>query len=152
MVTVFVSLALAALSVSAASADSDLHSAQTFVRVRCSRTAVPPATSMWVQGFKLNALVGDCGGGDGRAQHVWFFIGKRFIGNDAPNSSHEIIALWRDEETITFLYVLYRPTDPECCPTGGGAIVRFRWNGKRLVRLDRLPPRAQFSGRVRIGR
>lgn len=106
---------------------------------------------MWTRGWKFNALFGDCGGGDGRDQRVWFFAGGRFIGNDAPNSSHEIIGLWRDLDTITFLYVLYRQSDAECCPTGGGSIVRFRWNGKRVVRLDQLSPRA-FGRGVSVGR
>jgi LppP/LprE lipoprotein len=101
---------------------------------------------MWISVFRFNALYGDCGGGDGRDQHVWFFVGKRLVGTDAPNSSHEVIGLWRDDTTMAFLYVLYRPSDPECCPTGGGTIVRFRWNGKRVVRLDPLPPRAFAPG------
>ena len=44
------------------------------------------------------------------------------------------------QRTVALLYILYRSGDPLCCPTGGGAIVRFRWNGSRLVALDRIPP------------
>jgi hypothetical protein len=49
--------------------------------------------------------------------------------------------LWRDDTTIALMYVLYRNSDALCCPTGGGKIVRFHWNGSRLVALDRIPPR-----------
>ena len=47
------------------------------------------------------------------------------------------------------MYVLYRQADADCCATGGGAIVRFRLNGKRARRLDPLPPLAHTKG-VRI--
>jgi len=105
---------------------------------------------MWVHGWRFNALYGDCGGGDGRDQHVWFFVGHRFVGTDAPHSSREIIGVWRNLDTLAFLYVLYGRTDAMCCPTGGGTIVRFRWNGRRFVPLDKLPPRQQ--GNVAAGR
>jgi hypothetical protein len=48
------------------------------------------------------------------------------------------------------MYVLYRRQDPLCCPTGGGKIVRFRWNGRRFRALDRSPPRQ--NGNVPLGR
>ena len=106
---------------------------------------------MWGAEVRFNALFGNCQAEDGRDQHIWFFDRGRFLGTDAPNSPHDIRALWRDDRTMAFLYVLYRRSDPNCCPTGGGAIVRFRWNGKHVKRLDPLPPRA-FSPGVRIGR
>ena len=33
----------------------------------------------------------------------------------------------------------YTRADPLCCPTGGGKIVRFRWNGSRLAAVDAIP-------------
>jgi hypothetical protein len=63
----------------------------------------------------------------------------------------EIIGIWRDDQAMAFMYVLYRSGDPNCCPTGGGKIVRFRWNGKRVVALDRLPPSLSRTG-VKLGR
>lgn len=92
-------------------------------------------------GWTFNALYGDCGGGDGHDQHVWFFGGARFVGTDTPASSAEIIGVWRNEDTIAFLYVLYRRNDALCCPTGGGKIVRFRLTGERVIALDSVPPR-----------
>ena len=98
---------------------------------------------MWEtdRSFRFNALYGDCGGGDGHDQHIWFFDGARFIGTDTRTSSAAIIGLWRDLNTITFMYILYRPSDALCCATGGGTVVRYRWTGKRIVRLDPLPRR-----------
>jgi hypothetical protein len=98
---------------------------------------------MWetARSFHFNALYGDCGGGDGGDQRIWFFDGSRFLGTDAPTSSASIVGLWRDLNTIAFMYVLYRPKDALCCATGGGRIVRYHWTGKRIVRLDPLPRR-----------
>jgi len=95
---------------------------------------------MWVNGWMFNALDGNCQAGDGHDQHVWFFAGHRFVRTDASRSSAEIIGVWRDEDTIAVLYVLYRHNDALCCPTGGGRIVRFRWTGARVVALDAVPP------------
>jgi LppP/LprE lipoprotein len=104
---------------------------------------------MWItgQGFHFNALYGDCGGGDGRDQRIWFFHGSRFVGHDDRQSSGEIIGSWRDLDTLAFLYVLYRPSDALCCPTGGAVSVRYRWKGKKVVRLDPLPPRTASKNR-----
>jgi len=68
-----------------------------------------------------------------------FFAGHRFAGTDALTSSRDIVGLWRDDKTIAFLYVVYRPRDPNCCPTGGGKVVRFRLGGSSVRVLDPLP-------------
>jgi LppP/LprE lipoprotein len=94
---------------------------------------------MWMHGVKFNALYGNCRAEDGRDQHIWFFINGRFVGTDTRNSSREIFGLWRDDTAMAFMYVLYRARDPNCCPTGGGKIVRFRWTGKRVRALDAIP-------------
>jgi hypothetical protein len=94
---------------------------------------------MWVHGARFNALYGNCRAADGRDQHIWFFAPHRFIGTDARTSSREIVGLWRDDKTIAFMYVLYRARDPNCCPTGGGKIVRFRLSGTVVRVLDAIP-------------
>ena len=104
---------------------------------------------MWIKdrAFHFNALYGDCGGGDGRDQRIWFFRDSRFVGHDAKRSSGDIIGLWGDLNTLAFLYVLYRTTDALCCATGRGAVVRYRWKGGKVVRLDPLPPRTASKSR-----
>jgi hypothetical protein len=97
--------------------------------------------------FHFNALYGDCGGGDGHDQRIWFFRDARFVGHDSKQSSGQIIGLWGDGRILAFLYVLYRPTDAMCCATGGGAVVRFRWSHGKVVRLDALPPRTATKRR-----
>ena len=125
----------------AGAADPNLRSALAYVDRQCPKTTREISTGAWLTGWKFNALYGNCSAGDGRDQHIWFFSGTRYLGSDTrePSSSRDIIGLWRDGTTIAFMYVIYRPRDPNCCPTGGGKIVRFRLAGPRLVRLDPLP-------------
>jgi hypothetical protein len=132
---------------SATTRDRHLAQALAFVRRHCPYA---PDTTMWMHGWSFNALSGNCAAGDGRDQRVWFFVGGRFVGNDSRTSSKDIVGVWRDGNTIAFLYVLYRRADSNCCPTGGGKIVRFRWNAHRVIRLDALP--ARQLGNVAIGR
>jgi hypothetical protein len=136
-----------ALSASAGK-DPSLLRGEEFVGKRCPAQYREISRRMWGSGLRFHALYGNCRAGDGQDQSIWFFDRGRFIGTDARKSSHWIVGAWRDDKTIAFLYVLYRQSDPGCCPTGGGAIVRYRWNGKRIVRLDPLPPRAYTPGVV----
>lgn len=110
----------------------------------------PDTTRWWIGSRGLNAIVATATrSGDGYAHRAFFFQNGRYLGTDAGLPSRQIIQLWGDGETVALLYVLYRPSDPNCCPTGGGAIVRFHWNGRRLVALDRIP---SADGRVRLSR
>ena len=105
---------------------------------------------MWEGGSRFNALFGNCRAQDGHDQHVYFFERGKFVGTDGLGASSQVIGIWRDNVTFAFLYVLYRPADALCCPTGGGTIVRFRWEGARFRRLDSVPPRQ--NGRLPLGR
>jgi LppP/LprE lipoprotein len=140
--------AASAAVASAAGSGGNLRTAERYVARHCHRGSVR-SKSLWETdpSFRFNALYGDCGGGDGHEQRVWFFAGARFVGTDSPRSSAAIIGLWRDQSTTAFLYVLYRPSDPLCCATGGGSVVRYRWNGRRIVRLDPLPRRTATGAR-----
>lgn len=126
-------------AVAGTSADPNLARAKAVVARDCPRARGLQSTNMWQAGWTFNAIYGDCGGGDGHDQRVWFFAGGRFVGYDAPKSSAGIIGLWRDGSTIAFLYILYRANDALCCASGGGSDVRFHWTGKRVVALDALP-------------
>ena len=130
---------------------SDLDKALAFVKKQCPGQQRRVLKQMWQPDFVVNALYGNCLAEDGTDEHIWFFDHGRLIGKDAPKSSHFITGLWRNNRTFAFMYVLYRQSDPVCCATGGGAIVRFRWNGKHIRPLDPLPPRAYTKG-VRVGR
>ena len=141
---------IAGLSAAGASAagSGNLQTAERYVAHHCNKGSVRNH-SMWVtdKEFKFNALYGDCGGGDGHDQRIWFFRGADFVGNDAKKSSGDIIGSWRDLDTLAFLYVLYRANDAMCCPTGGAVSVRYRSKGGKVVRLDPLPRRTASTSR-----
>jgi len=108
---------------------------------RSKKCVEAPDQTMWIHGWRFNALFGNCMGGDGHDQHVYFFDRGRPIGTDGLRTSAEVFGLWRDDKTFAFMYVIYKPHDGLCCPTGGGTIVRFKWNGKQFHALDSPPPR-----------
>jgi hypothetical protein len=136
----------------ALASDPNLAKAEAFVHKQCPAQYAEIQTDVWMAGWKFNALYGNCGAGDGRDQHVWFFSGSHFIGSDTrePDSSKDVIGLWRTGDTIAFMYVLYRNGDSNCCATGGGKIVRFRIEGNQVKALDPLPPHQ--LGSVSVGR
>ena len=139
MVLVGVSLLLAAGA--SAAKDPNLVRAMAFVDRQCPAKERVISTQMWMAGSRFNALYGNCRAGDGTDRHVWFFLSGRYIGSDTsrPFASRGIFGVWRDETVIAFMYVLYRANDPNCCPTGGGKIVRFRLKDDHVLRLDPLP-------------
>jgi len=141
-----------AVAPAARASDPNLVRAKAFVHKQCPAQYAEIQTDLWVAGSRFNALYGNCRAGDGRDQHIWFFAGSHFIGSDTrePDSSKDIVGLWRTGDTITFMYVLYRRGDPNCCPTGGGKIVRFRMEGNQVKALDRLPPHQ--LGSIQVGR
>ncbi len=102
------------------------------------RVALIPALAL---GLALPASASITGGGLQAAIEIVRSKGydSRYLGTDAARASAQIEEVWRDDRTIALLYILYRNDDPLCCPTGGGKIVRFHWNGKRLGALDRIP-------------
>jgi hypothetical protein len=101
----------------------------------------PPDRGLWIPGFRFNVLYGNCRAADGHDQHVFFFDRGRFVGTDGLGTSAAVLGMWRDDTRFAFMYVIYKPSDALCCPTGGGRIVRFRWDGRRFHRLDPAPPR-----------
>jgi len=132
------------------SRDRTLAAALAYVDARCPDYGKVVNRSEWQHGWAFNALYGSCLGN--YDQRIWFFVHGRFVGTDAKRPSHEILGMWRGARTIAFMYVLYRYQDPACCSTGGGKIVRYRWNSGRVVRLDRLPPVQDYSGSKPVGR
>ena len=96
-------------------------------------------TSTYDAGGSLHVLIGTrANGQDNRA---FFFWQQTYLGNDAAYPSAQVMAVLQDpaSNTITLRYGLYKPSDKDCCPTGGSADVRFRWNGTKLLALDYIP-------------
>jgi hypothetical protein len=115
-------------------------------------TPYPNTRKHWHSAAPLNVIVGtSTGSADGYNTWAFFFVNGRFIGTDTKNSSAGIRVAWANGTTIALTYVLYKPSDPMCCPSAGTATVRFHWTGSRLVALDPIPPDSG-SGPSRIRR
>ncbi|CAO5156030.1 LppP/LprE lipoprotein [Frankia sp. AiPs1] len=91
-------------------------------------------------GNDLSVIVGLLStSGDGHPQRAFLFHHSTLVGYDAPQPSATIRWIWSTDREIALQYDLYRPGDPMCCPSAGGATVRFAWNGAGVSRLDPLP-------------
>ncbi|WP_243408085.1 LppP/LprE family lipoprotein [Frankia canadensis] len=91
-------------------------------------------------GNDLSVIVGLLStSGDGHPQRAFFFHRGAFVGNDAAQPSATIRWIWSTDREVALQYDLYRPDDPMCCPTAGGATVRYRWTGSSVTPLDALP-------------
>ncbi len=88
----------------------------------------------------LSVIVGVVAGNEHPAE-AFFFVRGVFVGTDVPpwDSSKGVSLIGRDGNTVTLAYDLYRHDDANCCPSGGVAKVRFRWNGTKVVNLDPIP-------------
>ncbi len=84
----------------------------------------------------LGALVGSGAGG----QKVFFFVDGDYIGTDTLDPSGDIDIVSSTDTETEVSYGIYVPADPDCCPSGGRASVRYSWNGSELQPLDPIPP------------
>lgn len=95
----------------------------------------------------LRVLIGArTGSGGGYGQQAFFFVNGRYIGTDTSQPSATVKVVSQSDTEVTLAYPLYRPHDPQCCPGGGQARVRFQLNNGHLVPLDPIPPVSSNSG------
>jgi LppP/LprE lipoprotein len=98
----------------------------------------PVRLADWRPRQTLRVLIGrESGGTDRRA---FFFVGRRYVGNDAPVPSARVRVGSQRRRRITLVYSLYEQGDRACCPHGGTARVSFGWDGASLRPLDAVPP------------
>jgi hypothetical protein len=78
--------------------------------------------------------------GSSTDHRAFFFNGDQYLGTDtlAPSAS-PLGIVSRDANSVAIRYLLYRTSDPDCCPSGGSAVVRYAWNGEHLTPLDPIP-------------
>ena len=69
----------------------------------------------WRPRNDLRVLIGR---DDDGAERAFFFVGRRFVGNDDAASSGALRVSGSRERTTTLAYRLYQPLDRPCCPTG----------------------------------
>ncbi len=95
----------------------------------------------------LGVLVGTrTGSADGYGQQAFFFIDGKYIGTDTKEPSAMVRVLAQTDTSVTLSYPLYRHSDPQCCPGGGQATVRFELNNGKLVPTGTIPPVSSSSG------
>lgn len=98
----------------------------------------------------LHVIVGNAkGAARTSALHAFFFVGADLVGTEPGNLKYSIEVVHQDDDTTVLGFSLFRRNDPYCCPSGGAVYVRFRWTGRRLETLDRLPgPDSGFATNV----
>jgi LppP/LprE lipoprotein len=88
---------------------------------------------------KLRVLIGRPATDDAGPRRAFFFVDGRFIGHDSDAPSARLQVARARDRAITLSYGLYEPGDRRCCPKGGTARVRFRWDGATLAPQDEIP-------------
>ncbi|MDP9325418.1 MAG: protein kinase [Candidatus Dormibacteraeota bacterium] len=84
----------------------------------------------------LHVLI--CNPADDNGEKVFFFTDK-FVAADAQDPSARVEFGTQSDKEIAITYTLFKAADPDCCPTGGTATVRFQWDGNQLLALDQVP-------------
>ena len=99
----------------------------------------PVELAAYKPGHTLRVLVGRPRQGTTPGLRAFFFVRGRFIGNDALAGSMKLdVGEQRDRE-VTLTYGLFVVGDKPCCPSGGDADVRFRWDGDELTPREAIP-------------
>jgi hypothetical protein len=99
----------------------------------------PVELAAYKPGPTLRVLVGRPRQGMTPGLRAFFFVKGRSIGNDALTGSLKLdVGRQRDRE-VTLVYGLFAAGDKPCCPSGGDADVRFRWNGDELTPREPIP-------------
>jgi hypothetical protein len=95
----------------------------------------PLSLSTYEPTHTLRVLVGRGDAG----QRAFFFVRDRHVGTDGGVDSYRVRVVRSGERTATLSYRLFSKDDKPCCPTGGSARVRFRWDGSALKPLTPVP-------------
>lgn len=100
----------------------------------------PVRVADWHPEHTLRVLVGR---DDTGAERAFFFVRRRFVGNDDAAASASVRVAATRENGVTLTYRLYEPTDDACCPKGRRVKVAFRWQDGELAPVATVPPAAE---------
>jgi hypothetical protein len=89
---------------------------------------------------ELRVLLGLPATDDDGPRRALFFVDREFIGYDSESASASLQVVRAGDRSVMLRYGLYAPEDERCCPSGGYARVRFRWDGTSLAPVDEIPP------------
>ena len=100
----------------------------------------PTDTATYHPDQTLRVLIGvRTGSGDGYNQQAFFFLRDRYLGTDTKDPSAGIAVVSQGDTQVTLRYPLYRPKDPNCCPSGGLRPVTYVLDNGRLEPQGTIP-------------
>jgi hypothetical protein len=97
----------------------------------------PVRVADWQPEHTLRVLIGR---DDSGAERAFFFVRKRFVGNDDATASAAVRVSAARENGVTLTYRLFGETDQACCPKGERVKVTFRWQDGKLAPTGEIPP------------
>jgi hypothetical protein len=97
----------------------------------------PVKVADWHPEHTLRVLIGR---DDSGAERAFFFVKRRFVGNDDATASASVRVSAARENGVTLSYRLFGATDQACCPKGERVKVTFRWKDGTLVPAGEVPP------------
>lgn len=97
----------------------------------------PVRVADWHPEHTLRVLIGR---DDAGAERAFFFVKRRFVGNDDATASAYVRVSSARENGVTLTYRLFGATDQACCPKGERVKVTFRWRDGTLVPAGEVPP------------
>ncbi len=102
----------------------------------------PVRVADWHPEHTLRVLIGR---DDSGAERAFFFVKRRFVGNDDAAASASVRVASTRKNGVTLTYRLYGPDDEACCPTGERVRVAFRWQDGTLTPVAAVPPATERS-------
>ena len=106
----------------------------------------PTDTATYHSDQTLRVLVGvRTGSGDGYNQQAFFFVRDRYLGTDTKDPSAGVAVVSQGDTQVTLRYPLYRPKDPNCCPSGGQRTVAYVLDNGRLEPQGSIPSASQSA-------
>lgn len=97
----------------------------------------PVRVADWHPEHTLRVLIGRDEAG---AERAFFFVKRKFVGNDDAAASAAVRVSAARENGVTLTYRLFGPADQACCPKGERVKVTFRWQDGTLVPSGEVPP------------
>lgn len=103
-----------------------------------------PDTSAYDPSLDLSTVRGDTPGGTVSSPvQVFMFHKGCYEGPALPHAYGEVKIAQVSNDAVAVHYAHFRPTDGNCCPSLPDYVVRFHWNGTKVVALDPAPPHGQ---------
>lgn len=100
--------------------------------------------------LELSAVVGETPRAStiGSPVQVFLFHKGCYLGTTTKAARFELRVEQAGSDTVAVHYNHFKQGDPLCCPTLPEYVVRYRWNGRKVMPLDPIPPPDQGTSRA----